>query len=62
VPSYVHASWPWMRATRAVSVAVAGRGLLGMQERVAAFGGDVEAGALPEGGFAVRARLPMEIA
>ena len=36
-----------------------GHGLIGMRERVSMFGGDLDAGARTEGGYAVRARLPI---
>ncbi|MFN8535398.1 MAG: sensor histidine kinase [Dehalococcoidia bacterium] len=36
-----------------------GSGLAGMRERVAALGGSIEAGPLPDGGFQVRATLPV---
>lgn len=36
-----------------------GLGLIGMRERVALFGGSLETGAGPEGGFMVRARIPL---
>lgn len=42
----------------AVNGSAAGHGLVGMGERVAAFGGSLTATARPEGGFAVLARLP----
>ena len=36
-----------------------GRGIIGMRERAAALGGELQAGARPSGGFRVQARLPL---
>jgi signal transduction histidine kinase len=37
-----------------------GHGLVGIGERVKIFGGEMTAGAVPEGGFVLGARLPVE--
>jgi signal transduction histidine kinase len=46
--------------TPADNGAVTGQGLLGMRERVAMLGGEIEAGYRKDGGFGVHARLPFE--
>lgn len=39
--------------------AVSGYGLIGMRERVSVYGGELEVGRRPEGGYALRVRLPL---
>jgi signal transduction histidine kinase len=46
-------------ASRTDVVASEGHGLLGRRERASLCGGDLSAGREPDGGFAVRAALPL---
>lgn len=55
-----HPGTPYHGAGTAAGGLSAGHGLLGMRERVAAVGGDLAAGPLPDGGFRVRAVIPLE--
>ena len=43
------------------TVARDGRGLLGMRERIAAYGGEIQAAPVASGGFRVWCRLPGEV-
>jgi signal transduction histidine kinase len=47
-------------APGALTALPGGRGLLGLRERVLLYGGDLEAGSQPGGGWRVRARFPEE--
>jgi signal transduction histidine kinase len=48
------------RGTAVANTSGAGHGLVGMRERLALYGGELDAARRPEGGFRVRARIPLD--
>jgi signal transduction histidine kinase len=44
----------------AAAASGSGHGLVGMRERVSVYGGRLETGSRPDGGYAVKVRLPFE--
>ncbi len=59
LPEQVRASLTTVRQASKEAQPVSGNGIAGMRERVAALGGEFDAGPRPEGGFRVRARFPL---
>ena len=50
----------WLSAAAVREALIGGRGLLGLRERVALYGGELLAGPRHDGGFALSVRLPIE--
>jgi signal transduction histidine kinase len=59
-PSVLSGARPAAATARANQAGTDGRGLLGLRERVAVFGGDLDARRRLGGGYRVRARIPLE--